>query len=849
MFASNAQHLPADLQQSLNLALHYQQGGQMKQAEALYRQALSLYPGHPLVLHHLAALLLHSAQAAAAVPLLEQARKVEPDNGAHVLLLAEALLILDRPKEAKKLLTHAIRQGLRHPRADALLEQARTGRSPSQAADVTSKAEAANLEQLLRAGKHAEVVERARAFVQRYPTHAQAWRCLGLAALALGRHEDAAQALGRSVQIKPGLAETHYYLGYALEQSGRMEAAAQAYAEAARLKPDMYMAHNNLGNVLLRLQRAEEALAAYCRAQALRPDLAELSLNVADALRTLGRQEDAINAYRAAIRLKPDLAEAYSGLGFVLSNLERYDEALDACRRALALRPEDMGYHNNMGIVLRKLKRTAEAAETFSHVLRHVNGDAAIYRNYALALEDLGKIPEAFAAYRRSLELDPNDLETRAGLVFLLNYLEGVPPSEVLAEAMVYGRMLEQSAPPQPGHNNVVDPERTLRVGLVSGDLGAHSVGFFLEAVLAQIDPKEIELYAYETAKRNDEVNARLRQHVGNWRDAGEKLLDDDALTQLIREDGIDILVDLNGYTAHGRLPVFARKPAPVQVSWLGYLGTTGLKAIDYVLADPWALPVGEESQFTETPWRLPETYICFTPPPIDLEVGPLPALANGHVTFGCFNNLAKVTDRVIACWARILHAVPGSRLYVKNKQLSAADTRTTVAARFVRHGITADRLIMEGQLATREEHLRAHQRIDIALDPFPYPGITTTVEALWMGVATLTLRGDRFIRHQGETILHNAGLPDWIAADEDDYVAKAVTYAADLEALAALRAQLRPRLLASPLCDAPRFARHLEQAFRQMWRIWCAGHTGQRPITQGIPLSSDIQPADEGQC
>jgi predicted O-linked N-acetylglucosamine transferase (SPINDLY family) len=245
---------------------------------------------------------------------------------------------------------------------------------------------------------------------------------------------------------------------------------------------------------------------------------------------------------------------------------------------------------------------------------------------------------------------------------------------------------------------------------------------------------------------------------------------------------------------------------------------------MDYVLADPWALPAGEESQFAETPWRLPETYLCFAPPQAEVDVGPVPALANGFVTFGCFNNLSKVTERVIACWARILHANPGSRLYLKSKQLGAADTRDAVALRFGRHDIGAERLIMEGPVPTRADHLRAHQRIDIALDPFPYPGITTTVETLWMGVPVLTLRGDRFLGHQGESILHNAGLTAWISANEDDYVAKATRYANDLAALMELRAGLRQQLLASPVLDGPRFARNLEAAFREMWRQWCAG-------------------------
>jgi protein O-GlcNAc transferase len=313
-----------------------------------------------------------------------------------------------------------------------------------------------------------------------------------------------------------------------------------------------------------------------------------------------------------------------------------------------------------------------------------------------------------------------------------------------------------------------------------------------------------------------------MRRAVHQWRDASIAKLNDEALANLIRTDGIDILIDLAGHTAKNRLPVFAWKPAPVQVSWLGYLGTTGLDAMDYVLADAWALPAGEEDQFTETPWRMPETYICFSPPDLPVEVGPLPALEKGNITFGCFNNLNKINDQVAACWARLLQLVPGARLYLKTKNLGTAAMREKLVARFAGLGIAPERLILEGEFASHEAHFQAYHQVDMALDPFPYPGITTTVEALWMGVPVLSMRGQRFISHQGETILNNVGMPEWIAADEDAYVAKAAAFASDTQALAVLRAGLRERLLASPLCDAPRFAHNFEDAMRGMWQKWC---------------------------
>ena len=269
-----------------------------------------------------------------------------------------------------------------------------------------------------------------------------------------------------------------------------------------------------------------------------------------------------------------------------------------------------------------------------------------------------------------------------------------------------------------------------------------------------------------------------------------------------------------------------------MQVSWLGYFATTGVAEIDYLIADPWTLPASEECNFTEKIWRLPETRLCFTPPDEEVSVSPLPALANGYVSFGCFNNLSKMNDAVVALWSRVLHAVPGSRLFLKARQLMEASVRQSIAERFAVHGVDAARLIFE-DYTPRGNYLAAYQRIDIALDPFPYPGGTTSVEALWMGVPVLTLAGERFLSRQGVGLLMNAGLPEWIATDPDDYVARAVSHASDLERLAELRRELRQQVLASPIFDAPRFARHFEAALRGMWKAWCDTQTAQSGQTK----------------
>jgi predicted O-linked N-acetylglucosamine transferase (SPINDLY family) len=295
----------------------------------------------------------------------------------------------------------------------------------------------------------------------------------------------------------------------------------------------------------------------------------------------------------------------------------------------------------------------------------------------------------------------------------------------------------------------------------------------------------------------------------------------DEAAARLIHSDSIHVLVDLSGHTAGNRLPIFAWKPAPVQVSWLGYFATTGIAAIDYLIADPWVLPETEEAYFTEKIWRLPETRLCFTSPDVDVEVSLLPALSNGYITFGCFNNLSKMNDDVVALWAKVLGSVPDSRLLLKAKQFVNGLVSKNTIDRFAAHGINSNRLILENP-ELRDKYLAAYHRVDIALDPFPYPGGTTSVEGLWMGVPVLTLAGERFLSRQGVGILMNVGLPEWIATDADDYVARAVSHAADLQHLSDLRSRLRQLVLASPIFDAPHFARNFEASLRGMWQKWC---------------------------
>lgn len=857
MLTSRSSSLPPDLQYTMQMVLEYRQGGRPAEATVLCRQMLGRYPRQPDVLGLLGELLMSQGDCDAALPLLDEARQIAPGNPQHWLMLTQCLLAVDRPKEAKKVISEAIAKGLRHPLADELLRLARSGKKKSPEKSVPLGELLRQLETLLQAGHYPEAEKLGRDVQRHYAKSAQAGYCVGMAVLFQGRPAEAAPLLTRAVELDPAMAPAHYNLGFALESLERWDEALAAYRRAVAVAPQMADAHNNLGNMLQKLGHYEEALAAFERACALRQEDAAFHMNRGNALGSLECLEDARLAYETALKLNPalldgyvrlalvlsrleryedivpllgraieqspGLADAHQSLGYALRKLRRYDDAVEAYRRAVELRPEDAQLHTDLGVALKEagqyqgalaaLRRALELRPDFESALSLMGG----------TLLDMGYVAEAIETYRRGLVLNPDAFYLDSALLLSLNYQSDTTPAALLDAARAFGERAARKAVPFTRHENAPDPERRLRIGLVSGDLGDHPVGFFLRGVLERLDSNRLETFVYETAARKGTLNEFFRRLVSHWLDAKVvNQLDDEALAKQIRSDTIDVLVDLSGHTAQSRLPVFAWKPAPVQVSWLGYLGTTGLDTMDYVLADDWALPAGEEVQFTETPWRLPKTYICFSPPDLPVECNALPALDKGHMTFGCFNNLNKIDDRVVSCWAELLHAVPGARLYLKTKTLGASEVRERLLARFARCGVAADRLILDGQFANHEAHFRAYHQVDIALDPFPYPGITTTMEALWMGAPVLTMRGDRFISHQGETILHNAGLPEWIAADTDDYVEKAAAFARDTKTLAALRAGLRGRLLASPLCDAPRFARNLEEALRRMWWNWC---------------------------
>jgi protein O-GlcNAc transferase len=640
---------------------------------------------------------------------------------------------------------------------------------------------------------------------------------LGNALTELGSLDEAVSCYQRALQIEPYLADAHNRLGIALYKQGRFAEAKSQYICALELRPELADAHFNLGTVLDELGQLSEATASYRRAVELKSDFAEAHNSLGGALKSLGQHEEARASIRLAAQLNYKLAETHNNLGATLLAAGQIDSAIANFRRAVKLNPGSLRAHINLGNALRTRRQPDEAALVFRRALEINPENADLHINLGTTLKDTGQLDEAIACYRRALELKPDDAPTLSNLLFTLNYTDH-SPEFLLEEARKFGRMVEGRRKSRFSSWKCPHESSRLRVGFVSGDLYNHPVVYFLESFLAQLDPGKIELIAYTTSQKSDATTSRIKSRFAAWKSISG--LGDEAAANLIHNDCVHVLIDISGHTGHNRLPVFAWKPAPVQVSWLGYFATTGVTEIDYLLADRTGVPESQRRYFTESIWYLPDTRLCFTAPDLDLAVAPLPAISKGTITFGCFQTLAKINDGVLEVWGSIFASLPNALLRIQSNQLGEPAHKEQLGQRLLRVGIEPARVAMH-DVINRENYLSAHAEVDVILDTFPYPGGTTTCEAVWMGVPTLTLSGDSLLSRQGASLLTAAGLEDWIATDKEEYITKAIALAGDLQKLSSLRAKLRQQVSASPLFDAPRFARNFEDALMGMWQTW----------------------------
>lgn len=785
------------LAEELTIALRHLSAGRMKQAEAAGRKLLASHPSDPHVLRLLGDILQRTGRAQAALEPFEKALKLEPGYVDAHLGLGNALYQLGRFEEAVGCYRQAL--ALKPDFVEASHNLASTLRALGRFAEAVSQ------------------FERTRELKPDWPVvHSN----LGNTLLALGRTEEAIGCFRRALELKPDLVEALNNLGSALSDQGKLEEAEACYRRAIILKPAFVVPYNNLANLLKAQGRPKEAVAYYERGLRIDPKVAELHNNLGNALKDQGKLERAEACYRRALELRPNFAAAHNNLGSVLQERRKLEAARVAYRQALAIDPNFAEAYSNLGNTVRDLGRFQEAEEAYRRTLALKPDSVEALNNLATVLKDCGRFDEALAALRQALALRPDFATAHQNLLMTMQYDPAVTPAALLEEHRAFDRRFAAPlAPKVLHHRNDPDPERRLKIGYVSGDFARHPVGHFLAPVLPAHDRNQVEVFAYSDRLVEDEMTRQLCEACDRWLRIVD--LDDEALAARIRADAIDILVDLSGHTADNRLLAFARKPAPVQASWAGYVGTTGLSAMDYLISDERETPTGCDAECVEAVVRMPHCYVCFAPPPYAPDVGPLPASKAGFVTFGCFNNLTKINPSVVALWSQLLSRLPEARLVLKTHQFDDARMRSRYAELFASHGTDPARVALLGKSPHRAL-LQEYNGIDIALDPFPYSGGLTTLESLWMGVPVVTKRGDRFAARHTASHLTAVGLPELIAPDDAGYVATACALAQDLSGLAAIRAGLRARMAASPLCDGPRFARDLETAYRAMWRRWC---------------------------
>ncbi|TAL09208.1 MAG: tetratricopeptide repeat protein [Nitrospirae bacterium] len=603
-------------------------------------------------------------------------------------------------------------------------------------------------------------------------------------------------------------------------QAGRLPEAEALYRQILQAQPQHPDALHLLGVIAHQRGQHEAAVDLIGKALTLSPQRADFHNNIGQAYRALGRFDDALSSYGRALALQPVFPEAYYNLGNALSDLGRIQEAATCFWQALALKPDYTEAHNNLGVVLGHDCKFQEAEASFRRALAIKPDSSEACNNLAGTFKDQGKIHEAMEWYKQALAINPGNATAHSNLLLAMSYDPAVDSKTMAREHRRWNeRHVRALSSQRPRFANRRDPERQLRVGYVSADFHSHPIGHWMVPLLAHHNRAGFEIYAYSAGVKVDQVTCCLQASTDVWRRIAG--MSDEAVADMIRADRIDILVDLSGHTAGTRLLVFARKPVPVQVTYLGSWSTTGLSTMDYKLTDRFLTPPRGSEWFSEKLVRLPGGFVCYQPPHNAPPVTPPPSSATGRVTFGSFNNVAKLTLPVVALWAEILCGVPEAILLLKDRTLVDPRQQDRCRGLFEARGVEARRL--ELLPATPfPDHLKEYGRIDIALDPFPYNGCYTSCEALWMGVPVITLAGCMTYGRYGVSLLSTLGYSQLIADTPKAYLKIAVGLAKKCKDLAALRAELRPRMAASALCDAKAFAQGVEQAYRSMWRRWC---------------------------
>ena len=598
-------------------------------------------------------------------------------------------------------------------------------------------------------------------------------------------------------------------------KKNNFQVAENLYKEVLKINPNHFESIFLLGTLSITIKNFDRAIQLLNQAILIQPNHAQSHSNLGVVFRELGEVQKAMSCYEKAINIQPNYADAHNNLGVVFNKLGEDQKAISCYQKAISIQPNYADAHYNLGNVLDKLNKHQEAIICYEKVIQINPNYVAAHYNQGNALKELGEFKKAISCYQKAINSKHNYALAYNNMLFTLLYMEKTDSKYYLSKTREFRSSLK------PINDDLllkyqfnIKPKK-LRIGFVSGDFREHPVGFFLLDTLNHLKNNDLELIAYSNSQIEDSLSIKLKSHFTIWHEIVSQSNMD--VINKIRKDGIHVLVDLSGHSEKNRLPIFINKPAPVQVSWAGYPGSTGIAEIDYLIGDPFVTPENMNGHFAEKIFRLPNIWVCFTAPVFDVQISDLPVIKNGYVTFGSFNHLSKINDEVISLWSKILKSIPKSKIFLKTKQLNNSYLKEKIISKFKENGINLNSIILE-ESSSRSKLLNSYNKVDIALDPFPYSGGVTSLEAIWMGVPVLTKKGFKFASRTTESIIHNSGMPDWVANDENEYVKKAIKFSTNLELLTEINKSLRQVALESPLFNSTLFAKQLNNAFWEMW-------------------------------
>ena len=627
--------------------------------------------------------------------------------------------------------------------------------------------------------------------------------------------EEVKKEIKKQIKIYPNSSVLYNIQGAVFAEENNQDLAINSYKKAKEINPNYAQAYNNLAIIFQKQNKFDDAIENYKKAIDIKNDFTEAYNNLGTVMIDANKFKNSMEFFNKAIKLKPNYAEAHYNLGLAYSNLNNFQKSLESFKNAIKIKPNYFEAYNNLGNIFSEVCDFDNAIQNYNKAISLNPDYDKPHDNLGNLFGVLGEFDKSYSEHQEAIKIKSNNAQTYSNLLFYYLHRTDFKQDSYLKEAKKFRSNCKTIKKKLSFKYQYKKTPNKLRLGLVSSDFGNHPGGYFTLSTLRELKKKNFELIAYSNFVRNDEYHDQFKPLFLKWYSISKKT-DEEVVNQIVN-DGIHILIDLQGHSAFNRLPIFIYKPAPIQATWLGQ-GSTGIPEIDYFIGSAHITPETEDKDYVEKVIRLPKISQCFTKPDLEINVNYLPALKNNFITFGCLNKTLKINDDVIKTWSKILLATTKSKLILKSKELDNEKFSNHILGKFEKNGVGTSKLILLGESKTRREVLQIYNQIDISLDPFPFQGVTNTCESIWMGVPVLILKGNRYVFHFGESINSNLNMQEWIAKDEKNYVDKAIKFSNNIKQLSIIRKDLREKVLQSPVCDSKGFS---DDFSKMLWDRW----------------------------